>query len=63
MEKVDLIAEHEWLDDNHVKIKLPKAVLILSRDEYVRALKRGKGYLRARQRQEAFERGKAWQNG
>lgn len=39
---------HEWLNDNFIKIKLPKALLILSKDEYVRALKRGKGYLRAK---------------
>lgn len=50
---------HEWIG-NYVKIRLPKAVLILSKDEYVRALKRGKAFLRARQKQEAFERGKAW---
>lgn len=53
--------EHEWINDNYVKIKLPKAVLILSKDEFVRALRRGKSHLRAKQRQEAFERGKTWE--
>lgn len=53
--------EHEWIDDNHVKIRLPKALLVLTKDEYVRALKRGKGFLRSQKRHEAIERGKAWQ--
>lgn len=57
----DLIAEHEWIG-NYVKIKLPKAILVLSKDEYVRGLKRGKGFLRSKQRQEAFERGEAWKS-